>query len=493
MRSQELEDRGAQEQDHMTEEEKVERYLSTPAGFAEGVLGFTLHPWQRDVVNEFSDLHGRVKIACSTPNGAGKSSLVNATIILRTLAVKPQAKVIVTSGDFRQIDNQLWPALERHFGKFQGWFARRHDHFIQTAEGGFATCFTTDDPRRAEGYHAQFDDWVDSPCLIICDEAKSIDESIFEAFSARCTFNGLFYVSSTGTMLGQFYEAMCGKRGFKRYSIGLHDCPHIPQQRIDELMEEYADNPNHPLLLSTLHGQFMDFTGDAGRFVTMADINRAIASPPQPKFGDLVAACDFAGGGSENVLAVRRGNKVRLIRCWKEHDEMAAIGQFITLFREQKLQPEAIFGDSAGAGKPMISRFHEVGWPINKFNGGNEAYRSSDYMNRNAEVWQVAGDEIKRGRIDLDPDQKLHMQMVDRFRSADSKGRIMAESKRDMAKRNVDSPDRADAVMMAIAIHAPALINKDEDMVRDWSESLKNDIHDDLYKNLPSGMDIGNQ
>jgi hypothetical protein len=479
----------------MTEEEKVERYLATPGGFAEGVLGFRLHGWQKAVVNEFGDLHGRVKVACSTPNGAGKSSLVNATIILRTLAVKPQAKVICTSGDFRQIDNQLWPALERHFGKFPSWFSRRHDHYIQTAEGGFLTAFSTDDARRAEGYHCEFDEGSgrDSPCIIICDEAKSIDESIFEAFSARCTFNGLFYVSSTGLMLGQFYEAMCGKRGFKRYSIGLRDCPHIPQQRIDELMEEYKDSPDHPLLQSTLHGQFMDFTGDAGRFVTMADIRKCLESPPQPKFGDVVACCDFAGGGSENVLAVRRGNKVRLVRCWREHDEMAAIGQFITLFREQKLQPEQIFGDAAGAGKPMIARFHEVGWAINKFNGGNEAYRSFDYMNRNAEVWQMGGEEVKRGKIDLDPDEKLHMQMVDRFRSADSKGRISAESKRDMAKRNVDSPDRADAVMMAIAIHAPQLLNKEEDMIRDWSEEMKHEAHEEMYSKAPAGSDLGNQ
>jgi hypothetical protein len=141
----------------------------------------------------------------------------------------------------------------------------------------------------------------------------------------------------------------------------------------------------------------------------------------------------------------------------------------------------------------MISRFHEVGWPINKFNGGNEAYRSFDYMNRNAEVWQVAGDEIKRGRIDLDPDEKLHMQMVDRFRSADSKGRISAESKRDMAKRNVDSPDRADAVMMAIAIHAPQLLNKDEDLLHDWSETLKEEVYGELYAKAPAGSDLGNQ
>ena len=83
----------------MTEEEKALRYLATPSGFASGVLGFKLHGWQKRVMDEFDDLHGRTKVVCSTPNGVSKSSRINATLILRTLCTKPQARVVATSGD----------------------------------------------------------------------------------------------------------------------------------------------------------------------------------------------------------------------------------------------------------------------------------------------------------------------------------------------------------------------------------------------------------
>ena len=53
----------------MTKEQKAKAYLSTPEGFAQGVLGFDLHEWQKDIVNEFDNLTGRAKVACSTPNG----------------------------------------------------------------------------------------------------------------------------------------------------------------------------------------------------------------------------------------------------------------------------------------------------------------------------------------------------------------------------------------------------------------------------------------
>ena len=476
----------------MTPEER-DAFLSTPSGFASGVLGFDLHEWQRKIVNDTKDLKGRTKIAVSTPNGAGKSSKVITTIILRTLCVKPQAKVILTSGDYRQISSQVWPAVERHRHKFTGpWTWREHDHFIETPHGGFCTMFTTDDPKRAEGFHAEFAPGVDSPCVIICDEAKSVAEGIFDAFSARCTFNILIYISSTGLMLGSFYQAMCGQGGFRRYSIGLDQCPHISKQRIEELLEEYKDNLDHPLLRSTLYGEFMDFTGDRGRFCTLTDIANSLASPPERRHGETVAFCDFAGGGSENVLAIRRGNEVSLARCWKETNEMAAVGHFILLFREHGLEATQIYGDNAGAGKPMVAAFHEAGWNIGRFNGGSPAQRDTDYTDRNAEVWETAGREIKRGRMILPKDARLHEQMVNRFRTADAKGRIKAESKTEMLeKRGVPSPDRADAVMAAIAIRPPYMGGKADAIFPSWMKkaALDHQLHAEAI-DLP-GADLG--
>ena len=459
--------------------------MSTPSGFAKSVLGFDLHPWQRNLVNETKDLHSRVKIAASTPNGAGKSSKVLATVILRTLCVKPQAKVVLTSGDYRQIASQVWPAVERHRHKFSGpWTWREHDHFIQTPHGGFCTMFTTDQPTRAEGFHCDFGSGQDSPCVIICDEAKSVPEGIFEAFSARCTFNILLYISSTGLMTGSFYRAMTGT-SFKRYSIGLDQCPHISAQRIADLLEEYKDSPDHPLLRSTLYGEFMDFAGDQGRFVTLKDLQRVVASPPEPRSGACVAAADFAGGGAENVLAVRKGNRVRLIRCWKETNEMAAVGQFIRLFRENGLKPEEIFGDNAGAGKPMVAAFHEAGWPIGRFNGNAPARRDSEFADRNAEVWETAGREIRKGNIALPDDQKLHEQMTSRLRTADNRGRLKAQSKDEIS----GSIDRADAVMMAIGINTPFTYGKEQGVIPSWTKFLEAEYQDTIYE--MDGADLG--
>jgi hypothetical protein len=132
---------------------EIDEMGSTPAGFGRLVLGLDMYPKQEDIVNEFWDQHGRVKVSVRAPNGSGKSSVIIPTIALRNLQTKPQGRVSITSKDSRQLDEQVWPALESHRGKFNNleWYQR----YILTKEGGFIIGFTTDDPARAGGMACQ--------------------------------------------------------------------------------------------------------------------------------------------------------------------------------------------------------------------------------------------------------------------------------------------------------------------------------------------------
>jgi hypothetical protein len=59
-------------------------------------------------------------------------------------------------------------------------------------------------------------------------------------------------------------------------------------------------------------------------------------------------------------------------------------------------------------------------------------------------------ERFEMGMIDLDPfDLDLHAQLVSIKWQPNSRGQIVVESKEDMAKRGLPSPDHADAVMMA--------------------------------------------
>src|SRR5277367_4061658 len=64
--------------------------------FAEGMLQLPLYPWQREALEWFDQWpRSRVKGALCTPNGAGKSGRVVASLALWWLAAHPRAKVVI--------------------------------------------------------------------------------------------------------------------------------------------------------------------------------------------------------------------------------------------------------------------------------------------------------------------------------------------------------------------------------------------------------------
>jgi hypothetical protein len=243
----------------------TERNLpSSPIYFAEEILELRLYRWQDRAISWFENAVGkRVKGSLCTPNGAGKDSIVIASLALWWISLHKRGRVVITSKDSRQIDEQTYPAIERHRNKFRGW--RFIERYVETPTGGKIILFTTDEPGRAEGFHREtLENGAangDGPLLLIANEAKSVPEGIFTAFD-RCTFDGLLYASSPGPMSGRFYDSQVrGEMGFKTLQVGLKDCPHIPRERIADIIATYGGDA--PFTRSTLHGEFMEADGEA--------------------------------------------------------------------------------------------------------------------------------------------------------------------------------------------------------------------------------------
>jgi hypothetical protein len=185
------------------------------------------------------------------------------------------------------------------------------------------------------------------------------------------------------------------------------------------------------------------------KFVFQLDQLAAARSSELPLvMGDTVAFCDFAAGGDENVLAVRRGNKVQIAAAWRDEDTMRAVYRFIHHFRSERLRPQQIFGDNSGLGKVMIDSMREQGWDINRVDNGS-APESDDYANRGAEIWHEAAGMLRRGEIILPlHDAECYRQLASRKVAWSTRG-LGVEKKEDMKKDGRPSPDRADAVCAA--------------------------------------------
>lgn len=423
----------------------------SPAQFAWKRLGLDLYDWNIDAL----EATGRgEKVAVRAANGSGKTTMVVAPLILWFLSAYPRGWVPITSGSFRQVEKQLWPALKRFRPLFPDW---KWNHLsLTTPQGGEAVAFSTDEGYRAEGWHPKISNDID-PVLWIVDEAKNVPEDTFEAID-RCTRRFQVFVSSPGPDSGQFFRCFHSEA---KYFYGVRatyfDCPHIAEAtpgKYEQDVERYGkDSP----LIRSMH--FAEFTSLGNETILSQEaLTRALeASKTTPPYtGSKTAFCDFAAGGDENVLAVKTGNRVILADAWHDHDTMRACDRFIHLFQEWDLSPGQIYGDNSGLGHVMIDALRERGWPINRVDNGDVA-NDPHYFNRGTEIWFDGANDIRRNLFHLEGIDKVTFQQLTTRRIAykvkrgDDKALLWAESKPDMKARGLPSPDRGDAIMGAIA------------------------------------------
>ncbi len=424
----------------------------------------------------------RTKISLVTPNGAGKSERIVASAALWWASCHKRGKVVITTKDAKQLDNQVWPAITKHRGKFQGW--RWNEREIYTASGGKITAFTTDEPGRAEGYH-HGQPIHHEPLLYIVDEAKSVDELIFQAID-RCTWDALLYVSSPGKMQGRFYDSQTKHRDqFKCLHVGLKDCPHIPKEKIADLESLYP--ADHPFLRSTLHGEFMPEDGANFLIFPMDELNRCMESPPRWQSGTRRAFCDFAAGGDENVVAVADGNKVEIVASWKDRNTVANTGRFLIEFKKAGLKEGEVYGDEGGMGRNYCDSLASAGFNVHRVNNGSRPL-DDRYINRGAEMWHQTAAMVRRSEVILpEGDETLKAQLITRKTVINKLGKLGIESKEDMLKRGLSSPDRADAVCGALAAKSYAPVST-KIQVHSWLEEL-NEMNDRV--STLAGMDPG--
>lgn len=426
--------------------------ILSPSEFAWFQLGMkSLYDWQIECLESIGmQEHGGDFTSIVAANGSGKTSNIVAPAVLWFLSKYPRGQVVVTSGSFRQIEKQLWPAMRVFSARFPEWSFLQTE--LKTQEGGFALGFSTDHPGRAEGWHPKVSREED-PVFIIVDEAKTVPNKIFEAFD-RCTRVFQLWVSSPGPASGEFYESFHSSRGFYwTRVVPSTECPHIdPAKRERDLEKHGAASP----LYRSMH--LAEFTEDEERLIVSASgLREAIDCQPEPKLeGERVAFFDFAAGRDENSFSERRGNVAEVVKAWVEADTTQAVREFIRIAKKRGLQSSQCWGDADGLGKPMVDLFADEGFPINSFHGGMAATDPANYSNLIGEVWIQGIRKIERGKIHLRSgdaeglDALTFKQISTRFIEWDKKGKLRVESKEAMARRGLKSPDRADSLLGCI-------------------------------------------
>ncbi|HEV2330966.1 MAG TPA: hypothetical protein VGY56_19465 [Verrucomicrobiae bacterium] len=426
------------------------RDFTMPDVFAEAILNLKLYPKQRDVLRALAPRGSAVSFRSC--NEGGKTKMVILAAILWHLATFPRGHVITTSGAQRQILDQLVPALHAFRALFPEWKFLRCARIETPDPKCFWEGFSTDDAGKFEGHHAG---GPDEPLLIIVDEAKTVKDDIYESIE-RCKPTRLLIASSPGYAEGEFYRSHTTRAKFyTRIVQTAAECPHWTKAEIDRLHAKWG--ANNPLIKSMVKAEFMESVANA--VVPLKSLEDLMANPPIARRagrdpGQMKAFCDFAWGngrdGDETVLALRDGNVITIEEAFRCGELIELSVRLIHAFKRLHLQPWQIDGDEGGGGKQICDYLKHMGWPINRVNNGAAPRYCQHYANLAAEMWYEGAQKIVKREIILPDDDDLRAQILDRKSIPNAHGKLAIESKGDMKKRGVHSPDRADAVFGAM-------------------------------------------
>jgi len=325
------------------------------------------------------------------------------------------------------------------------------------------------DPSAFQGTYAKY-------VLFIMDESCYVDESLWDGAETLISneHSRILALGNPDDPNTEFAKVCSPGSGWNPVQVGYQDTPNftgedVPQQLRDLLIgptwvEEKRKKwgEDNPLFISKALGQFPTITGDGRNLFSIRIIKDAQERELVPSY-PVELGIDVGGGVNKNVIALRRGPVVRILKEDQNPDTMATLSNALDQLKETGATKAKV--DYIGIGHGAVDRAKEMAVDQNikketpdlarraglvvGVNVGNPANDKEQFVNLRAEGYWTLMERFKEGNIDIDPeDDDLAAQLM-AVRYKRSGGRIQIESKEDMRRRKIPSPDKADAIMMA--------------------------------------------
>lgn len=188
----------------------------------------------------------------------------------------------------------------------------------------------------------------------------------------------------------------------------------------------------------------------ADPLISPTTVMAAVNSDFRQRSGAFVIGCDPAEFGADRTaIAFRHGRTCYQIEYHEKKGPMEVAGLLAKYYKD--LQPDAIFVDKIGIGSGIVDRLKEMHIPVIGVNSAERAEDSERYANKRAEIWYRLKEWLEDGPNRIPNDAALIADISAPSYKTHSNGSRLIESKPDMKKRGVRSPDGADALAMTFA------------------------------------------
>jgi len=425
------------------------RITEDPIWFSEEVLGPKLWEKEKEILLSVRDNRVTVVRSC---NASGKS-FTAARVANWWLVGHTNSVVLTTAPTWKQVKEILWREIK---DSVAGKGIYPADAVLQTEihldDKWFALGISTNRPDQFQGFHSK-------DLLVIADEGSGIADVIFEAIDGL-TPERILIIGNPLRNSGRFADAFKDP-AVKKIHISAFDTPNLKEGKVlipGLITLEDVEG------FKSKYGEVSDVYGvrvlgefpkaEAESWIGLNEIESAMNRDPVEQHTEKIMGVDTARFGDDRtVLQVRQGDNYgkKIVLVKKDAPQIA--GQIIVLATEEKIKATNIKVDVIGTnGLSVVHLLKSEGWDVTEVNFAESAQnpinQEVQYANLRAECYAYFKESLKNGSLPKDED---YWEAANIKYSYNRKGQILLESKDDMKKRGLPSPDVVDACAISWA------------------------------------------
>jgi hypothetical protein len=431
--------------------------------WGEGDLeGKQLRTWQRELFAEIGELlqnperrYHPIRVAVASGHGIGKSAAMS-MLGNWAMSCHAGARVVVTANTESQLRTKTSP-------EFAKWF--RSSLTSELFEVDTLKIAQTD---KAFGgnWRLDFLPWSENApeafaglhnegrlVMVMMDEGSAIADNIWEVIEGAMTDENTILIwvvfGNPTRNTGRFREC------WRKHRSSWHIKKQIDSRTVEgtnkQALAEWA----------TTYGEDSDFfkvrvrgmfpNASARQFISSKLVDASYGKhlrDDQYNFAPVILTCDPAwSGDDELVIAMRQGLFFDVLDVIRDNDNDVFIAQKIASY-EAEYQAAAVFIDAGygtgikSAGDVMGRSWQLVWFASSPINPG--------YLNKRAEMWGLTKEWLRQGGS-IPEDTVLYEDLIGPETLPRLDGKIALESKEDMKKKGLQSPNRADALALSFA------------------------------------------
>lgn len=455
----------------------VNRYAPDPVAFVREVLGVEPDNWQVEFLTAIAEGHRRISIRSG--HGVGKSTGASWAMLWYLLTRYP-VKVVVTAPTSAQLYDALFAELKRWVKELPPVLnsllevkAERIELKASPTEA-FISARTSraEQPEALQGIHSD-------NVLLIADEASGVPEQVFEAAAGSMSGHNAatILLGNPVRSSGFFYDTHNRLKGeWWTRRVSCVDSPRVSAAYVAEMGSRYGEESNAYRI--RVLGEFP--RSDDDTIIPMELLEAAQFRDVAPtKTAPMFWGLDVARFGSDSsTLCKRKGNVItEPVRRWRNLDLMQLCGAVVAEYEALPFdeRPVEILVDSIGLGAGVVDRLRELKLPARGINVSESPAMGGTYRNLRAELWHKAKAWLEKRDCKIPKDDDLVAELATVRYKFTSNGKVQVESKDEIRKRGLASPDKADAFVLTFASDA-ATVQYGTSYNSPWSKPIKRNI-----------------